>query len=497
MPGKMVVDQFGPSVDIKISGRDQAASEWQDLKDDFVAVSTTRQINSPAGAWALTLVSRRDKQGRTWAKRIRPMDYIEIRFGRYTKRPAKPKMVMRGLVDKLSETIGVDGSGKPQRQITISGKDMGKMLLLKQLYILHYTSSEALLAELQGQQGSEGAIFTDLWNKFREQPFMKPQEFMDKVHDYIYKATNVGGDSSGGGTGPTNLVANVPDMKFVSKDMDDLVVSPVTLMTLQGSVWNLFEHYHGTPVCELIVHDTDEGPELLWRWAPFKDRDAKIISPSSNDGKPVTIDAKEIMQYSIETNDSDLWNYYFTFAKPVGMMGTDFKWFAVGEGNPTYRKKLIDRYGFRPLEIQMPLAKLEDGHPPEEKLKEQIEDWRKMGKQISEWADKAYSHAPRLEGGMIVMRGDERLDIGTYMEIRQTKQEFYVEAIRHDFTLNPPRFTSSVTVSRGLWLENNPYPEDEGEASTFTPSGSGGDPLVTGGNDSGDTNDFTPPPGLT
>jgi hypothetical protein len=183
---------------------------------------------------------------------------------------------------------------------------------------------------------------------------MKPQEFMDKVHDYIYKATNVGGDSSGGGTGPTNLVANVPDMKFVSKDMNDLVVSPVTLMTLQGSVWNLFEHYHGTPVCELIVHDTDEGPELLWRWAPFKDRDAKIISPSSNDGKPVIIDADEIMQYSIETNDSDLWNYYFTFAKPVGMMGTDFKWFAVGEGNPTYRKKLLidtvlDRWRYRCL----------------------------------------------------------------------------------------------------------------------------------------------------
>lgn len=491
MPGKMIVKQFGPSVDIKISGRDQAATEWQDLKDDFVAVSTTRQINSPAGAWALTLVSRRDKQGRTWAKRIRPMDYIEIRFGRYTKRPAKPKIVMRGFVDKLSEIIGVSGDGKPQRQITISGRDFGKMLLKKQIYILHYTSSAAIMAEMQSQQGAEGAIFTDLWQKFKDNPFMKPQEFMDKVHDYIFAATSVGGaGSQGGGTGPTNLVANVPDMKFVSKDMDDLVVCPVSMVTLQGSVWNLFEHYHGTPVCELIVHDTEEGPELLWRWAPFKDRDAKIIPPSTNDGKPTIIDADEIMQYSIETNDNELWNYYFTFAKPVGMMGTQYKFFAVGEGNPTFRQKLIDRYGFKPLEIEMPLARLESGQPTQEVLEKQIEDWQKMGKQISQWADKAYSHVPRQEGGVIVMRGDERLDIGTYMEIRQTKQELYVEAIRHDFTLNPPRFTSTVTVSRGLWLENNPYPEDEGEASTFQ-GFTGGDPLIT--KDSEDITDRPPP----
>jgi hypothetical protein len=36
----MVVKQYGPEVDIKISGRE--STDWESLKGDFVAVSTQR-----------------------------------------------------------------------------------------------------------------------------------------------------------------------------------------------------------------------------------------------------------------------------------------------------------------------------------------------------------------------------------------------------------------------------------------------------------------------
>jgi hypothetical protein len=499
----MVVKQWGPEVDIKISGRE--STDWESLKGDFVAVSTQRQVNAPAGAWALTLISRRDKQGRTWAKRIRPMDYVEIRFGRHKKRGEKPQMIMRALVDQVTETIGISAEGQPQRQITVSGKDLGKLLLIKQIFILPALGTQSFLAESITKQGMEKFIFPDLWDKFLQQTSqdssMSCQKFLDAVKKFIFEATNEDVQSGSGtpqatGVGPTNLNKNIPEVHFTAKDMDDLVVMPNNLQTFQGSVWNLLTAVQGRPICELIVQDYEDYPEVLWRWAPYKDKDGQIIPPASephsqsNQGPgTVEISTETIVSYGLSTTDADLYNFYFVEPQFGGgwqsilspQMG------AIPDKNPIVRKDLIDRYGFKPLIVPFPLLNFFGGATEDQK-KDMEQSWQKVITKACDWLDKAYSNGVNLESGSLVIEGDERVEAGTYMKIKETGQEFYVESVRHDFMLNPPTFRTTLGVTRGLWTKNNPYPDDSGSPET----GTGGTPSTTGSGDNTDITEFDP-----
>jgi hypothetical protein len=497
----MVVKQYGPEVDIKISGRE--STDWESLKGDFVAVSTHRELNSPAGAWALTLVSKRDNQGRTWAKRIRPMDYVEIRFGRYKKRGEKPQIIMRALVDQVTETIGISAEGQPQRQVTISGKDLGKLLLIKQIFILPNAGEQSFLAQSLVRQGLERVVFADLYDKFTDQTStdssMSCQEFLDAVKKFIFEATS--SDAQGNsatpdatGTGPTNLNKNIPELRFTAKDMDDLKVIPANLTTFQGSVWNLLTAFQGVPVCELIVQDYEEYPEVLWRWAPYKDKDGKIIPPASephsqsNQGPgTVEISTEDIQSYALSTSDQDLYDFYFVEAELGGawqpLLAAEMT--ADPGKNPLIRRDLIDRYGYKPLLVKFPLLNV-FGTANEEQRHDMEQDWQKVCDKVCDWLDKAFSNGVNLENGTLVLKGDERVEVGTYMKIKETSQEFYIQSVRHDFMLNPPRFTTTLQVTRGLWLENNPYPDDSGSSTggttggTNTTSSQGTNPTVGG-----------------
>jgi hypothetical protein len=499
MPGEMVVKQYGPDVQIKISG--SSTSDWQSLKEDFVAVSTFRQVNAPANTWAITLVSRREG-GKTWAKRIRPMDYVEIRFGRYKKRGEKPQMIMRGLVDQVSETIGISADGQPQRQITISGRDLGKLLIIKQLYIFPGPGLQGLVASFLSKQGLEQALFPGLYEKMTEQVSVDAtiscQEFMDNLKKFIYNATSDSSNTNAGqGVGPTNLNKNIPELKFTAKDMDEFRVSPLVLKTFQGSVWNLLEAFHNKPICEFLLNDYEDGPELLWRWAPYKDKDGSIIPPASephsqNNQGPGTVDVstEDITDFSLTTTDANVYNFFYVDPSQLTLVAINTTGLARtdggsggssgsggGDSNPTVRKELMDKYGFKEYYIQSPLMPWR-AHPTEKDRTDLADDWRKLGAKMAGWMDKAFSNNANLEGGTLTMKGDERIEIGTYMKIKETGQEFYIDAVRHDFMLNPPRFTSTLQVSRGLWTKDNPYPDDTGTAT--------GDP---GGNSTGDNQD--------
>lgn len=510
------VDQFGPDFHVTIKGRQGSNVQDTDINNDIIAISTTRELNSPAGAWAITLISRRDSGGRTWAQRIRPMDYVEINFARYDVKSRTPKnttssnsgqgktdlpIIMRGLVDKVTETVSMSQNGSPFRQTTITGKDMGKLLLIKQVYVLPQLGSTGALIDaiLRNGKNPEAIILGDTYEKMTEMKAtdtsISPQEFLDRIKKFIYnKDENSGNElSSGVGQAGTNLVEGVPDLKMTAKDMKDLYVSPTMILTFTGPIWNLLQHHQGYPICEIFVHDTKEGPELVWRWAPLKDKDGKIIDPATDPGKATELSLKEIMQYSVSTSDEEVYSLFFVWPQLAQVTSLPVRWDATPDGsggqggqgqpgdssgqegqNPVYRSELAKRYGFKALEVITPLIRMIDA-PLEEDHKDQKTEWQKMGEKMAKWLDKAFNHNANLEKGTIVIRGNEKIDIGTYVKFKETREEFYIEGIRHDFIIWPePRFTTTLTVTRGLWSDPSPYPDDTGQAGA-TQGGSGGE----------------------
>lgn len=515
------VDQFGPAFHVKLKGRQGSTANQQgvDINKDIVAITTTRQLNSPAGAWAITLISRRDSGGRTWAQRIRPMDYVEIRFGRYDIQTRNKHdgsgdtsnlpIVMRGFVDRITETINIDQNGAPFRQTTVVGKDMGKLLLIRQLYILPEVGQEGLETASMQQRFHDLGVFPDIWAKLVQtggsDPYISPQEFLDRIKKLVYDntdATSSKGQQTGGSG--TNLVEGVPDLKFTTKDMDGLYVAPGTIQTFTGPVWNLIANFQGAPVCELFIEDTDDGPQLVWRWAPFKDKSGKVIDPVKDAGQSTELSLEEIMQYSVSTSDANVYTYYYVFPQQAQYAGIPFRLAAQttgnagqgvsgGEGdNPVVRSELAKRYGFKPWELQFPLMKdLPD--LTEKDLNNLKTEWQKIGSKVAKWMDKSFSHSVNLEEGQMVLRGNEKLKIGQYIKFKETREEFYVENVRHDFIVgDQPRFTTTVGLTRGLWSDPSPYPDDEGEAglgnTNPTTSGNIPDPGGEGGGEIGQFN---------
>lgn len=102
---------------------------------DLIEVKTDKSISAerPAGAFEIRLARRQDDdRGRTWMDKIRPQNVVVIQMmnaqGTIGKNGAgEMHTVMIGLVDTVTETMGITSRGVPQRQVLVRGRDMGKL----------------------------------------------------------------------------------------------------------------------------------------------------------------------------------------------------------------------------------------------------------------------------------------------------------------------------------------------------------------------------------
>ncbi len=100
---------------------------------EILAVSTTKTLSNPSGSFQLTMVPRKDANGKTWFDKIDIFDYTEISFKGVNDDDWK--IVMRGMIDSVHKDESWEG-GKPSRTITISGRDLGCLLTDFGLYFM-------------------------------------------------------------------------------------------------------------------------------------------------------------------------------------------------------------------------------------------------------------------------------------------------------------------------------------------------------------------------
>lgn len=458
-------------LDVRISKPRISATIWPydggriELHDEILAVQTNRSLGAPAGTFAITLKSTRDSEGRTWAQRLEPMDYVEIYMGRDAGDVLPP--VMRCFVDNSGESSEVQND-HVRRTVVINGRDYGKIMLKRQLVFASEVDPLSSIAS----QVAVGKKLSELISGYGG--LVTPSQMLNQIVAGLLADPIVGARFRN---------TRVPSL-FMHVDVPDshMIFQP-DASSMTGSIWNWLSSLVGDPFNEMFIRDDDDVPRLYWRMAPLKDKwgriaraGARSVAPGKTEA-PVEISLHDIIAPDLRVSDNTAYSYFFTLPGYYSLMASENFFVSIDAPaaggniapytgtpsgpygrNPILRRDIFERYGFSPLKVTYPLmpglleSDARDTNPNAQPAMLQA------AINLNAWLHAVYSPSPIFESGTLLLKGNPLIRIGTYLRIKEQQREFYVEGVSHNFAVgNEPSFTTQVTVTRGLWLANSPY----------------------------------------
>lgn len=437
----LVVKQYAPVAKLKIVTKEGI----QDPLPDAVRITTHKRLGEPAGAWSLQLTTKKDSQGRTWADRVEPNDYVVIWLGRFS---TQPPVIMRGLVDNVRETLNIE-DGKPQRYVLINGRDYGKLLQRIKIYYIYDIDPTAGLigARLEANYGIPAkdyklAEFVRLLNsKIVTPEIIEIQKYNKGLVDMITKI-------------------NIPD---------NLVLNGFQYQHYEGPLLGLIEMFQGKPHLEFFITEMEKAAALVHRWAPLKTWDGKYARADSDLTQDplfadIELDADERIGRDLGLSDNETFSYFFTYPTQVLLPKLAFKTSATyfysqqdiydpnKPSNPKIIKENLERFGFLPLEVSTPfltaqnLPSSQGGPPPYEAILDT--GAQQMALELNQWLVDVYGHNHKLKNGTIPIKGNENARIGRYVYFKDIDMEFYIEGVDHEFVVKES-FKTTLTITRG------------------------------------------------
>ena len=430
---------------------------------DQTGIRTSKSVRDPAGGFSITLSDRvHDKDLDSIYGLIEPMDCVEIRMMRdpAAKRKNKGKMpiIMRGFISNVTRSESMGGQGKPQRQVTITGQDYGKLWQIFQIfYPANYPDAETLLTEWK--------LFTKYGEGFQNQSC---REFMKGAVENIlnkFITTMKGKNESGKSAEDSPLQVIKIDAKDITAAPG--TVAPMGINQFQGGTLYSMLHSFGDvgPWNELFLEDREDGVYLVYRPNPFyavngdylptkrfKNEEAKEPARS-------TVSVEDIQSISVARSDGNVANYYWVDAGRSQMTNGSTAKMIAATGAPetyflTHRNSTEEIYGLRKM-----MEETNQGDPLEEKhgngTKE--ETIKKQYTLTSGWIDKRRFELVEqnkdnivFESGSLRIKGREEIKAGTYIDVVRgsMKYSFYVVQVDHEFVPFQGFFTT-LSVDRG------------------------------------------------
>lgn len=318
----MQVKVYNPKLSVKAW---HGTTEY-DLTPYILQAVTHRQMGEVQGQWSVLVQYREDKR---WDKLLSSMDYVEIAMSRYS---ATPQIRMRGFISNVRRTKTIDPSGNLRRTITINGNDFGKLFAKYQIYYA---------ADVPGQTTQSSDV--------------DPAQML--LDPLLYENLGVGGDGSNAVYPLSHLIPdlvsaaikpwidalrqktpNIPYLVVPEPNiLPDFQLSYLTLQSMQGGLDSAINQFANQPWCEWFIYETNTGPQVMNRNAPFKDSSGNYIwteSALSGDWANVEISAEDIIEYDVGTSDNETYDYFFTY--PALFPGGDivYKFTVIGSGGP-------------------------------------------------------------------------------------------------------------------------------------------------------------------
>ncbi|WP_433704426.1 hypothetical protein [Paraburkholderia sacchari] len=298
--GRQTVDGHTP-----VSQRVLDTNKTIDLKPflgEFGQLTVSKSVRDPAGGFSITLADSpyvQDGAFESLYGLIGPMDFVEIRMrhnlpGASMGNPTTPPILMRGFVSRVDRNETISPDGRPQRSVTISGQDYGKLWQIMQILLMpglvigqDYLSAFKLFVRF-------GVGF---------QTALKASDFVQQV---INKIVNPFLKSL--------MPANTLNPAVIKTDISvaNGVVDVGGAQSQQGTIYNLLSYFGDVGVFnELYLEDREDGVYCVYRPNPFKDINGNVIQPDAPNPTPVDIDASDVIALNVSRSDENVSNYYW------------------------------------------------------------------------------------------------------------------------------------------------------------------------------------------
>lgn len=301
------------SASARYSGRDPYI-DLTPMMGDGSSVRTTKSVREPAGGFTITLP---DKPHKDWISEFappgfqalesiyglcEPMDIVEIRMwngvGELPIGVPYP-IIMRGFVSQVSRSQGVGEDGRPQRVVTISGQDYGKIWQTFQvLYLPAYVEGKGLLTNFALSEMFGVAAVNA----------MKSSEFIKTIVD---KIINPHLEQMMAQPFP----AEVP--RKITHDQGSITVKRgmvnLSNQNLQGSLYEIMKFHGDVGVWnELYTEDQEDGVHVVYRSVPFMDLETnRVIQADAVQPPFCAIQISEIQSISVSRTDAAVANFYW------------------------------------------------------------------------------------------------------------------------------------------------------------------------------------------
>jgi hypothetical protein len=418
------------------------------------SVRTSKSVRDPAGGFALTFGDQpfigeyAGKQTfESFYGLIEPMDYIEIRFRHNpaTSAGAQPPIIMRGFVSAVNrvETMGSDG--KPQRSVTVTGQDYGKIWQMMQiLYLPGFVIGEDILSSFKLFERFGGVVDVLPASRF------VAQIFQQVINPFLAALA------------PQNSI--VPRAIEASQYLTVAhgVCSFQGAQNQEGSIYSILKTFADVGAWnELYLQDEEDGVHCVYRPIPTMDLNGDLIQPDAPSPQYVDISDVDVVNLSVSRSDAGIANYYWVRAPRFDMVSSLYQQqFALQGADPesvlqtTYPNTLVSLYGLRPMladsqmggdDVQSMSSSLLA--PQQGARDSQMCNWINNRRQIM-----AAQNQDNIlyESGSMRVRGNETIRAGMYVRLHRGTfvATYYVVSVAHDYMPFQGVF-STLTVERG------------------------------------------------
>lgn len=428
-------------------------------------VRTIKDINQPCGGFSVSFADKIHPEFLdTVYALVEPMDLIEIRASRtpYLYQGTTLPLIMRGFVSAVDRAEAMSEDGSPQRMVTISGQDMGKLFQINQVFfeLAPLLGNDYLNTfHLESSTGIEVAVLpvNDFMHQLVEKIINPKIQRMG-----VFAATQLT---------PFTVDASVPDG----------VVLPQLAQSIDaGPIWQLADTFADRPWNEMFVQDFESGPHFVFRPAPYRSLiDRSYIINGAQDPGTIEVKSADVVAMTMSRSDARVANFFWV---PPGASQLDTNAFvnvaALQNGWPldlSYDNNNPTLFGIRkmtvgsnlyPSSITEPVQMLPFGSQPPKTSG--VVQWNQArGKQLT-YMNR--DNSAFEEGGMVI-KGSEDITMGKYLRLIRgdLRSEAYVAQVSHNFV--PLQvWTTSVRLIRG----NGFYERNQTSGSPWVMEGRSG-----------------------
>lgn len=461
-----------------VSSRYAGKSSYIDLTHllgEGGSVRTSKSVKEPAGAFVITIMDKAEMESAGTFESVyglvEPMDVVEIRaWGGYGPMPIGSKLpiVMRGFVSDVSRSQLMGPDGRPQRSVTITGQDYGKLWQVYQVvYLPAYTEGKPLLSNFQlFELFGVGAANA-----------MKAGEFVSKMVDQVINPYIAG-------FMPNTIDPAIPRVLDVESSIHvKHGMVNMSQQDWQGSIYDILRSHSDTGIWnELYTEDREDGVHVVYRPIPAMELGTEELIMDDAPA-PVYCSVTDGYIESLGTSRADggVANFYWVNAPRFSLV-SDLarKYFGLQDGNDTvfiknHPNSAVQYYGVRPMYAETQLGG-DDVSNMGSGLKEEDQDKREDT--ISDWVTTRrvqmlkMNHdnvvlergMARVKGGVMRANGQELMKPGDYVlfQTGQIRWRAYVTQIDHEF-IPYVGYTQTLVFERGEGfaersrMEGSPY----------------------------------------